>query len=230
VNRGFLFGVVAACGAFALSGCIPAGRVETRPQPERPLPPATLPGPASSLPGAAGKCVDQLWSTGSDFTVLEGVNSAPGCSVASPVRLVSFSGDQGTIGVTNLSVISCETANAMAGWVRYGVDRAARQILGAGVARVETFGAYNCRAVAGTTNLSAHGSGQAVDVSGFVLSDGRVISIKQAWHGGTAAEREFLRKVRQSACRRFGIVLSPDYDTAHQDHFHLETGSRMTCR
>lgn len=225
-------GVLAVCGAIALSGCIPAGRVDTSPppQPQRPSLPAAQPGPVMSLPNAPGICLDQLWATRSDFAIIESVAPSPGCGVASPVRLVSFSGDQGAIAMSNLGVISCETANVMAGWVRYGVDRAARQTLGIGVARVETFGAYNCRAVAGTTALSAHATGQAVDVSGFVLTDGRVISIRQAWHGGTAAEREFLRRVRQSACRRFGIVLSPDYDAAHQDHFHLETGSGSTCR
>jgi len=28
--------------------------------------------------------------------------------------------------------------------------------------------------------------------------------------------------VRQSACKRFATVLSPDYDSAHHDHLHVE--------
>ena len=55
----------------------------------------------------------------------------------------------------------------------------------------------------------------------FVLEDGRRISVLDDWHGGTAAEREFLRVVHQSACKRFGTVLGPDYNAAHENHFHV---------
>ncbi len=45
-----------------------------------------------------------------------------------------------------------------------------------------------------------------------------------------AREREFLRVIRRSACKRFGTVLSPDYNAAHRDHFHLERGDGSFCR
>ena len=43
-------------------------------------------------------------------------------------------------------------------------------------------------------------------------------------------EREFLRVVHKSACKRFGTVLGPDYNRAHHDHFHLEYGKGNYCR
>jgi len=112
------------------------------------------------------------------------------------------------------------------------VDRAARQILGSPLARIETMGSYACRNVAGTGRRSAHATANAIDVSGFVLADGRRISVLHGWNGGTAAEREFLRVVHTSACRRFGTVLGPDYNAAHRDHFHFEPGhnGRAFCR
>jgi hypothetical protein len=91
-------------------------------------------------------------------------------------------------------------------------------------------GSYSCRTVAGTSRLSGHATANAIDVAGFVLEDGRRVSLKPDWHGGTPAEREFLRVVFKSACKRFGMVLGPDYDRAHADHFHLEGSETEFCR
>ena len=49
------------------------------------------------------------------------------------------------------------------------------------------------------------------------------------WNG-RADERRFLRIVHQSACKRFGTVLGPDYNAAHANHFHVETRGRGFCR
>ena len=121
-------------------------------------------------------------------------------------------------------------AATFAAWARYGVDRAARQILGSPLVRIETMGSYSCRNVAGTEHLSAHALAQAIDVSGFDLADGRRITVLGDWSAGTPDAREFLRIIHQSACKRFGTVLGPDYNPAHRNHFHLEyTGARF-CR
>jgi hypothetical protein len=85
-------------------------------------------------------------------------------------------------------------------------------------------GSYSCRNVAGSGRLSAHATARAIDVSAFVLADGRRITVRQDWSGGSPAQQHFLRIVHDSACKRFGTVLSPDYNAAHTDHFHLEAG------
>jgi hypothetical protein len=37
--------------------------------------------------------------------------------------------------------------------------------------------------------------------------------------------------VHKSACKRFGTVLGPEYNAAHEDHFHLEgSGGTTFCR
>ena len=132
--------------------------------------------------------------------------------------------------LSNLGPVTCPLANTFAAWARFGVDRAAQQILGTELVRIETMGSYNCRNVSGSGKRSAHARAQAIDVSGFVLADGRRISVLGDWTSGTASEREFLRVVHTSACKRFGTVLGPRYNAAHADHFHLELSRAGFCR
>jgi hypothetical protein len=145
------------------------------------------------------------------------------------VSLQGVGGDRGEFTVTNLSAVACPLANTFAAWARYGVDRAARQILGSPLVRIETMGSYSCRNVAGTGRLSAHSRAEAIDVSAFVLADGRRISVLSGWNA-SRQEREFLQVIHKSACKRFGTVLGPDYNRAHHDHFHLEHGTGSFCR
>ncbi|MEO7170903.1 MAG: extensin family protein, partial [Sphingomonas sp.] len=112
---------------------------------------------------------------------------------------------------------------------------AAREILGGELVKVETFGTYACRGIVGggaasAGRLSQHGLANAVDISAFVLRDGRRITIQRDWRASDAPAREFLQVVRRSACRRFTTVLSPDYNAAHHDHLHLDMGGRSFCR
>ena len=190
-------------------------------------------GPASTAPilqSAEGRqCLVDLGKSGARFSPLPDKLQAGGCSTSNTVSLDQLAGDGGSFGVTNLPSIACPVANDFAAWARFGVDRAARQILGSGLARIETFGSYACRNVAGTNRLSAHSRAHAVDVSGFVLADGRRITVKEGW-SASREEREFLRTVHASACKRFGTVLGPDYNAAHRDHLHLEFGSGSFCR
>jgi hypothetical protein len=70
--------------------------------------------------------------------------------------------------------------------------------------------------------LSEHGHANALDVSGFVLADGRVVSVRTGWQGASWPEQSFLRAVHGGSCRVFTTVLGPDYDSLHHDHFHLD--------
>lgn len=176
------------------------------------------------------RCLANLGSTGTRFAALADRYYAPGCQALGSVRIDKLAGDSGSFTATNLGPVACPLAGAFAGWVRFGVDRAARQILGSGLARVETMGSYSCRNVAGTSRLSAHSRAEAIDVGAFVLADGRRISVKDGWSGASEQERSFLRTVHSSACKRFGTVLGPGYNAAHADHFHVELGTGSFCR
>lgn len=130
---------------------------------------------------------------------------------------------------------TCAVDAGLALWLRHGVQPAAQVILGTQVVRIEHLGTNSCRRIGGGEggNWSEHATGNAIDISAFVLEDGRRIEVRKGWvDGGDGAA--FLRAVRASACDSFSTVLSPDYNAAHADHFHLDQAQRgggwSTCR
>ncbi|BBC72686.1 extensin [Altererythrobacter sp. B11] len=122
---------------------------------------------------------------------------------------------------------SCAVAAGLELWLRRAVEPAAREILGSPVARIEHFGAYSCRRIYGRDSgaWSEHATGNAIDIAAFVLEDGRRISVVGDWDG-EGEDAAFLHRVRDGACDVFGTVLSPDYNAAHADHFHLDQEAR----
>ena len=223
-----------ACGSLVPSaGASSAGndRPSTQPgmQTSSPRLVTTTPQGFSSRPADA-RCIADLNAAGARFSALPDSYAAPGCSTLGTVQLSALPGDGSQFRVSNIGPVQCRTAATFSAWARFGVDRAARQILGSPLARIETMGSYACRNIAGSNRRSAHATADAIDVSGFVLEDGRTISLKADWHGGSDAEREFLRVVHKSACKRFGTVLGPEYNRAHEDHLHLEGGDSRFCR
>jgi hypothetical protein len=213
---------LAACGSL-----VPDGREPARPQAH------AAPRAVAVAPGAQ-VCLSGLGQRQAAFTPLPDRFYGAGCSTVGTVSLAAVQGDDARFQLTNLGPVACPLADTLAAWARFGVDRAAREVLGSPLARIETMGSYACRTVAGRARLSAHATAQAVDVAAFVLEDGRRISVLGHWSAGSADERRFLRLVHASACKRFGTILGPDYNAAHRDHFHLEapdpSGSRSFCR
>lgn len=123
---------------------------------------------------------------------------------------------------------TCAVDAGLAWWLRHGVQPAAQSILGSHVVRIEHFGTTSCRRIGGGEQWSEHARGNAIDVSAFVLADGRRISVRADWQrAGDAAT--FLHTVRDRACRSFATVLSPDYNAAHADHLHLDQARRASA-
>jgi hypothetical protein len=178
----------------------------------------------------ARQCLSQLGMTQASFTPVPDQYFDRGCSTLNSVRLASLRSDDATLALANLGPVTCPLANTFAAWARYGVDRAARQVLGSPLVRIETMGSYSCRNVAGSARRSGHASANAIDVSAFVLADGRRITVLDGWRQGTSAERQFLRIVQASACKRFGTSLGPEYNAAHANHFHVEVNGDGFCR
>lgn len=129
---------------------------------------------------------------------------------------------------------TCAVGAAFELWLRRGVQPAAQELLGARVARIEHLGAFSCRRMYGRDagRWSEHATGNALDVAAFVLDDERRVSVAGHWQD-EGVEAAFLRRARDEACGVFGTVLSPDYNAAHADHFHLEQAARAfggVCR
>jgi hypothetical protein len=202
--------------AVALSAC--AGTPEPRrgARASRPPPPKA----ATSKSPEIKQCMANLRASGVSFTPLEDRSFGGGCSAFGSVKLLDIG-----VPTTNLGAMTCPLAARFSAWARYGVQPAARLFLGSELVKIETFGTYSCRPIAGSGRLSEHGRSNAVDVSAFLLADGRRISITNGWHGD-GREQQFLRIIRTSACKRFRTVLSPDYNAAHHDHLHFDMGGK----
>jgi hypothetical protein len=114
-------------------------------------------------------------------------------------------------------------------WERHVVQSAALRLLKEPVIEILHFGSYSCRTIAGSHRMSQHARANAFDISGFRLKSGKIISIKLDWPGNTP-QAKFLRTVRDGACDYFNLVLSPDYNNAHADHFHVDMGRWQSCR
>ena len=172
----------------------------------------------------ARQCLAGLKSKSVRFAGLPSKSFDGGCRMIDTIKLMDF----GTP-TTNLGAMTCPLASSFTDWARYAVAPAAKQYLGSEVVRIETMGTFNCRAVNGSRSgkLSEHAFANAVDVSAFVLRDGRRVSVLNGWRG-SPEERAFLRRLHQSACKRFGTVLGPEYNAAHANHFHFDMARSNT--
>jgi hypothetical protein len=160
------------------------------------------------------------------FAVLEPVGQGA-CARPDRTRLIDYPL------APNTPAVTCPVAAALEVWRRDSVAPAALALLGSDIARIEHLGAYSCRRMYGDDSApwSQHATANAIDIAGFVLNDGRRISVLRDWDTD-GPEAAFLRKVRDGACGSFATVLSPDYNQAHADHFHLDQDDRWAgvCR
>ncbi|QJU58777.1 extensin family protein [Sphingomonas sp. AP4-R1] len=124
------------------------------------------------------------------------------------------------------ATLSCPLAAAFDLWMRRVVQPAAMELLGADVRGIESLGSYSCRRTYGRSagRWSQHAFANAIDIAGFRLSDGRLVTLSRDWRGD--ARGRFLHRVRDGACRLFATTLSPDYNAAHHDHLHLDMAPR----
>lgn len=213
---------------FVLSGCLFGGGGNDRlpPPPHRPAgsPPITLNLPTSR---ETQQCYADLSREEVRYSPLPDRDYGGGCTVIGTVQLIDIG-----VPVTGLKAMRCGLAEEFIGWTRNAVAPAAFQILGSRLVKIETFGTYACRNTIGapTERLSGHALANAVDVSAFILEDGRRVSVENDWRSDDPEIRRFFEVIHTSACKRFGTVLSPDYNSAHHDHLHLEDDHKSFCR
>ncbi len=123
-------------------------------------------------------------------------------------------------------VVNCRLMEHLTNWLEQSVQPAAREILAGSVTGIEVAASYHCRrrnnAAAG--KLSEHAFANAIDISGFRLVDGRVLSVGKDWNSKASNVRRFFRHIRRQACVHFTTVIGPDGDTHHQDHLHVDLG------
>jgi hypothetical protein len=208
--------------ALLLGGCgaLPKSRDGA---PERPARSAGTPAFSTA---EGGQCLADLQAASVRFEALPNRTFGGGCRTIDTVKLLDIG-----MPTTNLGALTCPLARNFAAWARYAVGPAGVRLMGSPVVRIETMGSYACRNINGASSgkLSQHAYANAVDVSAFILADGRRISVEQGWNG-SVQEQAFLRALHHSACRRYGTVLGPDYNSAHYNHFHFDMSGQGYCR
>ncbi|WP_339476345.1 MULTISPECIES: extensin-like domain-containing protein [unclassified Pseudomonas] len=137
----------------------------------------------------------------------------------------------GDVALSSSFLASCPLAVAFALFERHGLQPAAMAVYGQKVTRVDHLGSFACRNMYGRESgaRSQHATASALDIAGFRLADGRTVSVLKDWPKDNADAR-FLRQARDGACDMFSVVLSPDYNAAHRNHFHLDVGPWWICR
>lgn len=126
--------------------------------------------------------------------------------------------------------MQCPLSVASFLWMRE-LDALADKHFGQELSAIHHMGTYSCRRQRGNGSgrWSEHAFANAWDIGAFELDDGRLVRVVTGWNG-EKDERAFLRDARQAACRIFNVILSPDYNAAHHDHFHVDMGPYSSCR
>jgi len=177
-------------------------------------------------------CRIALTRTGLHYQPVPDATPSDGCTLQNVVRVSG-----GDVKFNHPFMASCPLALAMARFENQGLQAAAQASYGQSVREIEHVGSYACRgirtegAASGRlqSTLSQHAHANAIDLSGFVLTDGREIAIGKNWKGDSVNAR-FLRAVHASACQAFNTTLGPDYNALHSAHFHVDMGPYHLCR
>lgn len=127
--------------------------------------------------------------------------------------------------------MQCPLSVATYLWLRE-VETLAQNYFDQPLAKIHHMGSYSCRKQRGNGSgrWSEHAFANAWDIAGFELADGTLITVLSGWDSKDKKTRKFLREARQQACRVFNTTLSPDYNAAHRDHFHVDMGPYSSCR
>jgi Extensin-like protein C-terminus len=188
---------------------------------------------------AENACFARKQVTLSDWIVAAPEIDGPGiCGMTRPLKVSAL--DNGAIAVDKVLTIDCPMIPALEAWLNGIVEPDAQTRFGERVATVDVFGAYSCRPIDNIAGdrLSEHAFGNAVDVAGFTLADGRKIDFVHDWKNAGTQEAAFLHEAHAGACRYFTTVLGPGADVFHYNHIHLDlanhgrtdTGPRRICK
>jgi len=175
-------------------------------------------------------CQQQLFELGVSFTPATNPMESPDghpelvCDIQDPIMVsgvihgVSFRYSQVDAEPKALFV-SCPVALAM--------EKMAALLADNGVSDVVHWGTYNCRVISGTNKLSQHGLANAIDIRGLVTQMGDYYEVLPHWEYTDFPVTEagsFLKWFAETLYIEwvFNIVLTPNYNAAHDDHFHLD--------
>lgn len=160
------------------------------------------------------------------------------CGLTRPLKVTALQG--GAVLFSSTQTLDCPMVDELDAWLADVVQPAAQARFGQPVARIDSMGSYTCRGMNNQlgARLSEHSFGNALDIGGFRLADGRPITLVHDWTHGDLQTQAFLRDVHRGACGHFATVLAPGSNPFHYNHIHVDlamhgmtsAGPRRICR
>ncbi len=121
------------------------------------------------------------------------------CGAPAPIMLRRLGGPQ-KVEIQPAALTNCRVAAGLSDWLEETLQPAAREAFGAPVTRIIGASSYACRNRYGKADerISEHAFANAIDISGFVLADGRKIDVKTFW-GTTTREARAAAEAAKAA-------------------------------
>jgi hypothetical protein len=185
---------------------------------------------------AENACIAEKRVRPSAYVQIADEVEGPGiCGLTRPFKVTAL--QNGEVAFNSRATLACSMVAELESWLADVVQPAALARLGARVVQINSMGSYACRGRNGSrfAPLSEHAFGNALDIGGFVLADGREIVIRRDWARGDDQTKDFLWEVHGGSCQRFSTVLSPGSNAFHYDHIHVDLarhgrdGTRHVC-
>jgi hypothetical protein len=124
--------------------------------------------------------------------------------------------------------VTCPVALGMAR-LESIVQQEAERHLGRKVRSIAHMGTYNCREMANYPGwVSEHSYANAIDIKHFELANGTTIPVLGVYPKNGAEPKTPAARFLKAVARRlydervFSVVLTPSFDAAHRNHFHLD--------
>ncbi|MBB4199147.1 extensin [Rhodoblastus sphagnicola] len=160
------------------------------------------------------------------------------CGLTRPLKVTALLGGKVLFNATQ--TLDCPMVAELEVWLTQVAQPAAEARFGQPITQVDSMGSYNCRGMNNQfgARLSEHSFGNALDIGGFVLADGRKITVVHDWTRGDPQAQAFLRDLHAGACEHFTTVLGPGSNAFHYNHIHVDlalhgmtsSGPRRVCK
>lgn len=170
-------------------------------------------------------CLNDLAAIGAEFELIAQAEPGKGgCTLVNGVKLVRTA-----VPLNRPVEVTCPLALRLLQFEREVMQPEALRVFGKPLGSINHAGGFTCKRMTGNgARVSEHGHGRAIDIWGVTLEDGTRLSVNDHFRS-RGREGEYLRQISRQACRYFSVVLGPNADTAHRDHFHWDLSQWKRC-